>query len=75
MNYIWILVTAIVGILIGVIITKLIQRKTVSCGTLVIDLTDPEKDIYRLIVDEDLESLAKQKQVLLRVHLHTDSQQ
>ena len=75
MGYIWFIVGAILGVLIGVLFAASIKRKQVSCGTLVIDLTDPERDIFRLVLDEDLESLATQTQIRLTVKVETNSQQ
>lgn len=75
MNYIWIAVAAIFGILIGVIFTAFIKRKQVSHGALIIDLTSPDRDIYRIVLDEDLESLAKKTRVQLKVEVKTISQE
>ena len=79
MDYILLIVSVIFGVLIGAIFTILIvnkrKSKHVSCGTLVVDLSDPERDIFRIVLDEDLESLAKQTQVSLKVEVLTDSQQ
>lgn len=75
MGHIWFIVGAIFGVLIGVLFTVFIKRKQVSRGTLIIDLTDPERDIFRLVLDEDLESLAKQTQIRLEVKVETNSQQ
>lgn len=58
---------AIVGVLVGSIISNIIfsirYRKD---GTLRIDHSNPEKDVYRIEID-DLEGLSKKKHVILKV--------
>ena len=58
---------AVVGVLVGSIISNIIfsirYRKT---GTLRIDHSNPEKDIYRIEID-DLDGLSKKKHVVLKV--------
>ena len=54
----------IFGILIGVIIAKLFQKKD---GELVIDLSNPEKDLYQLRFETPLEKLPNRKKVIFKV--------
>lgn len=56
----------VVGLLIGVIIGVYIYCKLNTMGTLRIDHTNPEKDIYRIELDE-FEGLSKKKRVLLQI--------
>jgi hypothetical protein len=50
--------------------------ETVTNGTLLIDTTsNPDKDIYRLDLDEDLDKLATQKTVTLVVNAGADLSQ
>lgn len=63
-----------VGILFGVCITVLIYRLTKTCGTLLIDQSNPEKDIYRMEFDS-LKKLSKKKRVLLRIDSNADLSQ
>ena len=53
------------GVVIGVITTNIILR-TRYCGTLKIDHSNPEKDLYRFEID-DLDDLNKRKRVTLKV--------
>jgi hypothetical protein len=75
MEYTWMLIAWIFGALVGAFITLIIVRKHTSHGTLVVDLTDPEKDVFRLILDEDLESIAEQKHVRLKVAVRSEHSQ
>ena len=54
----------IFGILIGVVVTKLFEKKD---GELVIDLSNPEKDLYQLRFETGLEELPKRKKVIFKV--------
>ncbi len=54
----------IFGILIGVVIAKLFQKKD---GELVIDLSSPEKDLYQLRFETPLDELPKRKKVIFTV--------
>ena len=54
----------IFGILIGVVIAKLFQKKD---GELVIDLSNPEKDLYQLRFETPLEELPKRKKVVFKI--------
>ena len=56
----------IIGILLGCIITSLMFFVKSSTGTLKVDHSDPEKDIYRLEID-DLAELTRSTKIILRV--------
>ena len=61
--YMWIAVVAISILIIKDIIFYIINK----VGTLKIDHSDPEKDIYRINVN-NLDDLSKKKQVVLKVN-------
>ena len=54
----------IFGILIGVVIAKLFQKKD---GELVIDLSNPDKDLYQMRFETPLEDLPKRKNVIFKI--------
>lgn len=67
----------IIGYIVGAIITVLIfvlHRDTAAYGTLRIDRSNPEKDIYRLDID-DLYSLGKKKEIVLKIDNQADLSQ
>lgn len=65
----------LLGVIIGCIISNLIfcihYRRT---GTLKIDHSNPEKDVYRLEID-NLDKLSKRKRVVLKVDNKADLSQ
>lgn len=64
----------IIGYIVGAVITVLIfvlYRDTAAYGTLRIDRSNPEKDIYRLDID-DLYSLEKKKEIVLKIDNQAD---
>lgn len=61
-----------VGSLIGNIICIAYIKRV--CGTLRIDRTNPEKDLYRFDID-DLDSLSKKKRIILKVDNNADFSQ
>lgn len=71
MEYLFVLI----GLLVGSIISNIIffiRYRTV--GTLRIDHFDPEKDVYRIEID-DLDGLSKKKHVILKVDNNADLSQ
>lgn len=48
------------------VIVRIVQDKIRTAGTLKIDHSNPEKDIYRLEID-DLEGLSKKRKIVLKV--------
>lgn len=48
------------------VIVRIVQDKIRTAGTLKIDHSNPEKDVYRLEID-DLESLSKKHKIVLKV--------
>lgn len=62
----------LMGSLIGTIISIAYIKRT--SGTLRIDHSNPEKDLYRFDID-DLDSLSKKKRVILNVDNNADLSQ
>ena len=62
------------GIIIGVITTRLILQVSSAKAVLRIDHSNPEKDIYRIELN-DLDSLSKKHRVVLKVDHNADLSQ
>lgn len=56
----------IAGVFIGIIIGLVIEALKTSVGTLIIDETDPNTDVYRIEI-EDLDKLENNKRVILKI--------
>ena len=54
------------GMMVGIIVAVIIHSLRTTVGTLRIDRTNPEKDVYRFDVD-NLDKLSKQKRIILKV--------
>lgn len=65
---IWLTIAAVVSLSIGLSYLYLRLRKD---GTLRIDQSNPEKDLYRFDIN-DLESLSKKKYIVIRVDNQAD---
>ena len=63
-----------VGIIVGSFISCMINNFKKSYGVLKIDTSDPEKDKYRICID-DLDKLDKKKKILLRIERNADLSQ
>lgn len=63
MEYVWLFVAGVVAGVIATIIVYSIQTKH---GTLRIDHSNPEKDVFRFDID-DLDILTKKKRIVLRI--------
>ena len=63
-----------IGVLMGAIVTNIIHHRTIAQGTLKIDQSNPEKDIYRLEID-NLDVVAKKKHIRLKVDPKADLSQ
>ena len=61
----------IVGIIVGMVLTSLIYLACNTVGTLKIDRTSSEKDIYRIEIN-DLEELNHRTRVVLKVDHNAD---
>lgn len=62
------------GVFVGSIIYAIIQGVSMAHGTLRIDHSDPEKDVYRLEIG-DLDKLNKKRYVELKIDHHADLSQ
>ena len=56
----------ILGLIIGGIIVRILDIRQTSTGTLLIDHSNPEKDIYQININ-NLDDLSKKKRVVLKV--------
>ena len=71
MEFVWLIVGTILGLMIGGIIFNVRRPKV---GVLKIDHSNPEKDTYRFEID-DLDGLSKRKQITLTIDNHADLSQ
>lgn len=70
MEFVWAGAILAFGIFLGVFATYI----TIYDGVIRIDQSNPEKDIYRLDID-DIDKLSKKKRILLKVDVHADLSQ
>ena len=59
-------ISVLVGFIFGVAITLIVRLNRTSFGTLRIDHSNLEKDIYRIDI-EDLDKLSKKKVIMLTI--------
>ena len=59
------------GVAIGIIISMLLNFLKTSYGILKIDISDREKEMYRIGLD-DLDDLKKKKRIMLKVDSNAD---
>lgn len=64
MNYILVLM---IGILIGILLSKLLDVNRKTSGTFTIDVTDPMKDIFRIELSESFDDICEKKQIVFEV--------
>lgn len=64
----------IVGALIGSIVTLIYNHMFFTSGTLRIDHSDPNKDVYRIDID-DLDAIDKKKRMVLKIDHNADLSQ
>ena len=67
MRYVWLLL----GIISGSMVTSIVFILKSKFGTLRIDHSNPQKDIYRLDIS-DLYSLSNKKRIILKIDNHAD---
>ena len=60
--YLWLCL----GVIIGAILSNTLRIVRTNFGTLKIDCSDPDKDVYSIEID-DLDKLAKKNRVILKV--------
>ena len=68
------LVAYLLGVLFGAIIANILRFEFRSFGVLMIDHSNPEKDVYRLEIDK-LDSLSSKKKIVLKIDNNADLSQ
>ena len=63
-----------IGVLVGAILNALWQHLIMGHGTLRIDRSDPEKDVYRLEID-NLDQIDRKNRLYVKVDHHADLSQ
>jgi hypothetical protein len=64
------IILILLSFVLGVCTGLYLRSRTGKDGSLQIDMSDPEKDIYRLQLDDDISNLSKKKKVILVVDLN-----
>lgn len=59
-------IISVISIVIGVTLSNIVRIILLSDGKMFVDQTDPDKDLYKLEI-EDLDILPKKKTIILRV--------
>lgn len=62
----------VVGIIVGAILHYVFGVRKKPSGTFVIDLRDPEKDVCRLEMDENLNDIYSKRQITLNVRVYEE---
>lgn len=63
----WLILTTIFSILASIFsVIDIFDRRSATEGVLVIDHSNPEKDVYRFEID-DLERLSQKKKIIVRI--------
>ncbi len=60
------------GVLVGILLCYVLEKRKKPSGTFVMDLTDPTKDVCRLEMDDSLNTIYTKKQILLNVMVYED---
>lgn len=60
------LIISCIGVIIGSIVANIYHYMHTSSGTLRIDHSNPDKDVYRIELD-DLDNLSKKKRIVLQI--------
>lgn len=68
------IIMIIIGIVIGILISSLIIKKRESTGTLKIDHSNSEKDIFRFDIDE-IDNLYHKNIIILKIDHNADLSQ
>ena len=64
----------IVGVCVGSLMTILVRERGTVMGVLLIDSSNPEKDVYRFDVG-NINNLSKKKRVILKIENDVDLSQ
>lgn len=67
------MVEFIIGIFVGALLFYAFVDRKKPSGTFVIDLSDPDKDVCRLDLHEDLNSIYSKKSIMLKIKTITDN--
>lgn len=65
-NYYWVIAGVLGGIILGIFIGVCIYNTLNTFGVLRIDHTNPNKDIYRIDINE-FDDLSKKKRIILQI--------
>lgn len=57
----------VIGIFVGALLCWLFAERKKPSGTFVIDVSDPAKDVCRLELEENINSIWSKKQIILKV--------
>ena len=68
----WIILASVAGAIFGAIGASILHHSKLAFGTLKIDRTNPEKDIYRFDIKGDLVMLPKKKQIVMDIDPNAD---
>lgn len=66
--------TFILGVIVGATVSTIFNCVRTSYGTLMIDTSNPEKDLYRIQIDE-LDTLDKKHRIILDIDRNADLSQ
>ena len=61
-----------IGVLLGIVIANVFHFRRTTFGTLRIDNTNPEKTIYRIDLDCQLDLVSRKKRVMLKIDNDAD---
>lgn len=65
---------AVIGAIVGTVVTYFSYSRGVEVGVLKIDRSNPEKDVYRFVVN-DIDKMAMKKRIVLKVDANADLSQ
>ena len=65
----------VIGLLIGICATVLVYSMRKPSGILKIDRSNPERDKYLFVINEELEDLPKKKKIVLDIDPNADLSQ
>lgn len=68
------LITWTIGLIVGCVVTNMLNSVRSATGVLRIDRSNPEKDLYKFEVD-NLDELAIKTQLVLKIDNHADLSQ
>ena len=68
-------IASILGTIFGFIGATIYYNARNAFGTLKIDRTNPEKDVYRFNINGDLDELPRKKRIMMRIDPNADFSQ